>query len=69
MTLHFNAFPPPDGLDKNLLVSFVQMVSYKKMSIFNIFAWRLGFNFFFFSEVEKFSLVSNTLIIIILTVK
>lgn len=30
VTLHFNAFPPPDGLDKNLLVSFVQIVSYKK---------------------------------------
>lgn len=31
VALHFNAFPPPDGLDKNLLVSFVQIVSYKNV--------------------------------------
>jgi len=52
VTLHFNAFPPPDGLDKNLLVSFVQMVSYKKSLFLTFLPQGLNLTFFFFrSEV------------------
>lgn len=66
VTLHFNAFPPPDGLDKNLLVSFVQIVLYKKC-LFLTFLPQ-GLDTTFFLEVETFSPVSNILIIIILTI-
>lgn len=63
VTLHFNAFAPPDALDKNLFIS------YQKKSLFLTFLPQgLDLNIFF-SEVKKFSPVSSTLIIIIFTIK
>lgn len=55
VTLHFNAFPPPDGLDKNLLVSFVQIVSYKKYLFFTFLPQGLDITFFIFRSGDIFT--------------
>lgn len=47
VTLHFNAFSPPDGLDKDLIVSFVQMVSYRKCLFLIFLPQGLDLTFFF----------------------